>query len=56
MFTLPANAITTVIGYMNGMITDTMPLLLLVLGITLALLIISRLTDNFDNQKDDNVK
>jgi hypothetical protein len=53
MITLPATGMDTLISYVTGMIQDLMPLILVVLGISIAFLIIDSLINKEDLNKED---
>lgn len=43
-YTVTSGDITTLTGYISGMIGDFMPIILVVLGITIALYVFNRIT------------
>jgi hypothetical protein len=43
-FTFQSTDITTLIGYITGMIGDFMPLILIVLGVSISMYIFNRIT------------
>jgi hypothetical protein len=43
-FTISAGDITTLTGYISGMVGDFMPIILIVIGISIAMYIFNRIT------------
>lgn len=54
MFTLPENAISDITGYAGETVADVWPIAALVLGVLLAIVIISHLWGGNDDHADDN--
>ena len=43
-FTITSDNITTLLGYISGMVGDFMPVILIVIGVSVAMFIFNRLT------------